>query len=214
MKRNLIIFASGEKTDGGTGAENLVKQLPGRTLAIISSNENGGVRRRADALAVPFFYFSGPYTTEGYCTLIDRICTEMKVSERDLWYALSGWFRQVYWLDPARTFNIHSGPLPKFSGLWGDKLHHAVWEAYKRGEITESEIVMHFVTEKIDDGPIFFRTPVSFHGIETFEEFEKATHQAEHAFQPKITRLVLDKQISWDGVHPESLNVPDSYTYL
>lgn len=216
MNRKLVIFATGKKTGGGTGFENLVKWMPWRVLAVVSSHEHGGVRQKADALFVPFFYFPGPYTVEGYRALIERICTEMKVHERCLWYALSGWFQYVYWLPSARTFNIHSAPLPKFggAGMYGKKLHRAVWDAYQRGEITESEIVMQFVTNKIDNGPIFFRISVPLHSFKSFEEFEAATHLKEHAFQPAVTQLVMAGKISWDGVHPESLMVPACYPYI
>lgn len=215
MLQNLVIFASGKPDSGGTGAENLVRQLPGRTLAIVSSHENGGVRKRAYTLRVPFFYFPGPCTEEGYRDFIRGLCQKLEVRETDLWYALSGWFKMVYGLDPARTFNIHSAPLPRFAGMYDEKLHRAVWDAYCDGEIDASEICMHFATSKCDDEQaIFFRVPVPLHGIVDFRGFERVTHKIEHLYQPRITRMVIDGEISWDGMLPESLKVPEHYQYL
>lgn len=205
MKQNLVIFASGTETGGGTGAANLVRKLPHANIVIVSTYLYGGVRQKADALGVPFYYFSGPYTADRYRELVQEISRNMEVDEGDWWYALSGWFLRVYWLNPARTFNIHSAPLPLFAGMYGEKLHKAVWEAYQRGEITEGEIVMHFVTREYDDGPIFFRIPLPLRGIKDYEAYREIVRIYEHNFQPRLAKLVMDGDISWDGANPESL---------
>lgn len=207
MKQNLIIFASGTETDGGTGAKNLVEKLPNANIVIVSNHVYGGVRRKADALRVPFYYFLGPYTAEGYLKLVQEISENMDVNVSDWWYALSGWFKKVYWLNAARTFNIHPAPLPQFAGMYGENLHLAVWDAYQKGEITKGEIVMHFVTEKYDDGPIFFRTPIPLRGIKDYEEYREIVRIHEHNFQPRLAELVMRGDISWDGVNPETLQM-------
>lgn len=211
MKQNLIIFASGTKTDGGTGAENLAQKLPGVKAIFVSNHAHGGLSRRAKTLCVPFFYFPGPYTTEGYQELVQKICTELDMDESTLWYALSGWFRMVRWLPSKRTWNIHPAPLPRFGGkgMYGEKLHLAVWEAYQRGEIAEGEIVMHFVTEDCDAGQVFFRFPFSLSGIGSYQSYRTVVRTLEHAAQPFLADLVMRGEISWDGVHPESLKVPE-----
>lgn len=214
MKQNLVIFASGTPIDGGTGPENLVRKLPNANTIIVSNHEHGGVSRRAMTLRVPFYYFPGPYTADWYRELIGTICRESGMSESELWYALSGWFKKVHALSPARTFNIHPAPLPRFAGMYGENLHKTVWEAYERGEIAEGEILMHFVTEEYDKGPIFFRFPFSISGIRSYAAYRMSVRTLEHDFQPKITELVIRGEISWDGVHPESLKVPANYAHL
>lgn len=203
MKQALVIFASG----GGTGAANLIQKLPHINIVVVSNHENSGVKRRADFLRVPFYYFPGPYTEKGYHELIQEISENMNVDESDLWYALSGWFKKVQGLPPARTFNIHPAPLPRFGGkgVYGEKLHEMVWKAYEKGEITEGEIVMHFVTEKIDEGPIFFRHSFSLYGIENLEDYRENVRALEHYFQPALTNLVIEGEISWDGHDPKTL---------
>jgi folate-dependent phosphoribosylglycinamide formyltransferase PurN len=211
MGRNLIVFASGTPTDGGTGAANFVKKLPNVNIVIVSNHADGGVRRKADALQIPFYYFRGPYTIEGYRDLIREISEDTGVDMDDWWYALSGWFKKVYWLNPVRTFNIHPAPLPRFAGMYGEGLHRAVWESYQNGEITEGEIVMQFVTHispKYDDGPIFFRTGIPLCGLASYEEYRKIVRIYEHNFQPLLAELVMRGDISWDGVNPESLITP------
>jgi phosphoribosylglycinamide formyltransferase-1 len=211
----IVIFASGAETGGGTGAENLIEKLPQVSAVIVSNHQRGGVRQRADTLRVPFYYFPGPYTEEGYHELVQEISENMDVDEGNIWYALSGWFKKVHGLPPARTFNIHSAPLPRFGGkgMYGEKLHKAVWNAYLKGEISRSEVVMHFVTEKYDDGPMFFRFPFSLSALGNYKEYRENVRAIEHAFQPEITRLIVLGEISWDGIRPESLKVPAGYRY-
>lgn len=216
MKQKLIvIFASGTETDGGTGAAKLIEKLPQVSAVIVSNHQRGGVKRRADALRVPFYYFPGPYTAEGYHELVQEISENMDMDDGDLWYVLSGWFKKVYGLPPARTFNIHPAPLPRFGGkgMYGEKLHKAVWDTHVKGGITRSEVVMHFVTEKYDDGPIFFRYPFSLSDVRNYADYREVVRTIEHAFQPEITRLVISGEISWDGIHPASLKVPPGYLY-
>ncbi len=211
METNLVIFASGTPDGGATGARNLIQHLPGRTLAVVSSWENGGARKVATEFFLPFYYFPGPYTSDGYRDFVGKMCAELGARESDLWYALSGWFKRAYWLSSARTFNIHPAPLPRFGGkgMYGENLHRCVWDAYKRGEITNGEIVMHFVTSKIDDErAIFFRHIFSLRGCGSYDEYREAVRRLEHANQPFLAELVMTGKISWDGVHYDTLHVP------
>jgi folate-dependent phosphoribosylglycinamide formyltransferase PurN len=211
--KKIIIFASGTKDGGGSGFENLVSAsrngiLNAQISAAVSNHENGGVRERSDRLGVKFIYFparkvldgeTGPEfaTAENYKKLVegaDLIC-------------LSGWLKLVTGLDPRKTINIHPGPLPRFggAGMYGHHVHEAVMEAYKNGEVTRSAVSMHFVTEKYDEGPLFFSQSVPILPDDTAETLAKRVLEAEHKWQPVITQKVLTGEISWDGKNPNSL---------
>lgn len=230
-KKKIIIFASGTKDGGGSGFENLVNAsrkgiLDAEILAVISNHEKGGVRERADRLGIPFIHFparklpdSGEFvdkdgnrvdpsefaTAENYQRLTD---------DADL-VCLSGWLKLVTGLDPQKTINIHPGPLPRFggAGMYGHHVHEAVMEAYKSGDpsnssgqaITHSAVSMHFVTEKYDEGPLFFSQSVPILQGDTAETLAKRVNEAEHKWQPVITQKVLIGEISWDGKDPSSL---------
>jgi len=211
-KPKLIIFASGTKTGGGSGFENLVLaerrgDLKATIVAVVSNHENGGVRERADRLKIPFIYFPGPFTAAAYQEIIKKTGAE--------YIALSGWLKLVLGLDPRKTFNIHPGPLPRFGGpgMYGHHVHEAVLAAYRRGEIKSSAVTMHFVTEKYDEGPIFFRYSVPIEPSDTAETLGKRVNEFEHKFQPIITNLVVNGEISWDGVNPDSLKFPAGYQF-
>jgi phosphoribosylglycinamide formyltransferase-1 len=208
-KQTLIIFASGTKTDGGSRFENLVRAtqdgiLDADIVGVVSNHEHGGVRQKADALKIPFIHFTKPRTAEAY----------RKIASLADFVALSGWLKLVTGLDPKQTFNIHPGPLPRFGGdgMYGHYVHEAVMEAYQKGEITHSAVSMHFVTEKYDEGPVFFQMPVPILPDDTAKSLAKRANEAEHKWQPIITNDVLHGRIRWDGIHPESLVVSENCT--
>ena len=201
-KKKIVIFASGTKDSGGSGFENMVKatrdgRLDAEILAVVSNHENGGVREKADRLGVKFIHFPGPWTAENY----------QKLTEGADLVCLSGWLKLVTGLDPRKTINIHPGPLPRFggAGMYGHHVHEAVMEAYKKGEVTHSAVSMHFVTEKYDEGPLFFSHAVEILPDDTPETLAKRVNAAEHEWQPIITGKVLYGQISWDGKNPQTL---------
>jgi phosphoribosylglycinamide formyltransferase-1 len=204
MTPRLLIFASGTKDGGGSGFENLVNasrdgRLSADIVGVVSNHEQGGVREKADRLDVPFIYFPGPYEAAEYQKLVQEHNADF--------VALSGWLKLVKGLNPRITFNIHPAPLPDFGGkdLYGHRAHEAVLQAYREGRITHSAVSMHFVTEKFDEGPVFFSLPVPILPDDTADTLAKRVNEAEHRYQPEITNLVVRGDISWDGKSPESL---------
>ena len=215
-KPKILIFASGSAKDGGSGFENLVLASRNGTLnaeivAVVSNHENGGVRINADKLKVPFWFFPKPWDDENYQRLAAKSGADF--------FPLSGWLKLITGLDPAtrfnsRTvFNIHPGPLPCFGGpgLYGQNVHEAVIAAFKRGEITHSAVSMHFVTEEFDKGPVFFQRKIEISNTDTAETLGRRANKQEKVHQPRITNLVVNGLIKWDGINPESLEIPKGY---
>lgn len=218
-KPRVLIFASGTETGGGSGFENLVKHArsPFRALTcdimgVVSNHEEGGVYARAERLGVPFIYFNGPWNAKEYQRIVESSGAE--------WVLLSGWLKLVSGLNPQKTINIHPALLSQLGGqfggegMYGMRIHKAVHAALQNNEITESGISMHFVTEEFDEGPVFFEHRVSVTPQMTPEQIQKKVNALEHHWQPRITNMVLHGKISWDGVDPESLQVPDGYQFL
>ena len=215
-KPKVLVFASGSAEGGGSGFEKLVLASRGGPLdadivAVVSNHANGGVRARADKLGVSFLHFPKPWTGEAY----QRFASESGAN----FFALSGWLKLVTGLDPtirfnSRTvFNIHPGPLPEFGGpgLHGHHVHEAVFVAYGRGEITHSAVSMHFVDGEYDRGPVFFRCNVKINDDDTPDSIGTRVNQQEHIHQPRITSMVVNDLIKWDGVNPSSREVPAGF---
>ena len=210
-KPKIIIFASGSKDGGGSGFENLVLKsrendsaVNYEVVAVVSNHEFGGVRERAEKLGVPFIYFEKPYSAERYKEIVENSGAQ--------WTALSGWLKLVKELDATKTINIHPGNPEKFggNGMYGDYVHKAVLE---KGE-KETQVAMHFVTKEYDEGPVFFRFPVEVKKDDTVETLRNRVNEAEHKYQPIITSLVANGEISWDGVDKYTLKVPEGYQWL
>ncbi len=216
-KRKLLVFASGDAEGGGSGFENLVRQsahggtLYANIVGVVSNHEYGGVRARAEMLDVPFIHFPKPWSAENY----QRIAAQSGAE----FFALSGWVKWVKGLDLSTGFNertvinIHPGPTLDFggTGFYGDRVHKEVMEAYRRNEITSSAVTMHFVTEIYDDGPVFFECKVPIRPDDTPQTLKARVNAQEHLHQPRITSMVVNGAISWDGVDRDSLKHPEGY---
>lgn len=202
-KPNVLVFASG----GGSGFWELVEQsltnppiLNAHVIGVVSNHENGGVREKADNLKIPFHFWEGQFDAAGYQQLVS-------VFEAD-YVMLSGWLKPVKGLDPARTINIHPGPLnynnPELhfggKGRWGHHVHEAVMQAYREGKIIQSAVTMHFVDDQYDHGPIFFRLPVLIRPDDTAETLAARVNEKERAWQSKALNWVVNKNIFlYDG---------------
>lgn len=204
MRKRILVFASGSIDGGGSGFQVLVEasrdnRLYADIVGVVSNHAEGGVYQKAKALGILFRYFAGPWEAEEYQKIVVEFHPDL--------VCLSGWLKPVVGLDSKATINIHPGPLPRFGGkgMYGHHVHEAVMEAFHKGEITHSAVTMHFVIEKYDEGPVFFRLPIEILTDDTPETLAKRVNQAEHQWQPIITNLIVNGVISWDGVRPESL---------
>jgi phosphoribosylglycinamide formyltransferase-1 len=213
-KPKILVFASGSSEGGGSGFEKLVQAshegvLKADIVGVVSNHKDGGVRKRADKLSVPFLHFPKPWDSKGY----QKFAQESSAD----YFALSGWLKQVVGLDPATNFNsktvfnIHPGPLPEFGGpgLYGHHVHDAVMEAFSRGEIKYSAVSMHFVTEEYDQGPVFFNFKVKIEDEDTPDSLAEKVNKWEHHYQPRVTNMIVNGLIRWDGKDPRSLVLPE-----
>jgi len=212
----ILIWASGTKTGGGSGFENLVASardpegdLQAEIVAVVSNHAAGGVRERAERLSVPFIHFPSPHSAEDY----QRIAAESGAS----WHAFSGWLKFVRGLSlqtsfgPHNSINIHPGPLPLFGGqgMYGIHVHREVLDSFRQGLVKHSAVTMHFVTDDYDRGPVFFSQPVEIKVSDTPESLAARVNRTEHRYQPLLTNLVVRGLVHWDGVDYGSLVVPE-----
>ncbi|MCX6780643.1 MAG: formyltransferase family protein [Candidatus Magasanikbacteria bacterium] len=197
----LLIFASGTKTSGGSGFEKLVwatraagdGRLEAEIVGVVSNHEQGGVRERADRLGIPFHHFAGPFDGEGYLQMVASF-------DGVDFVGLFGWMKLIIGLDPRKTINIHPGPLPLTKGMHGAPLYETVLAAYRRGEILHTQVSMHFVTPRYDEGPVFLIAQVPILDGDTVETLSRRVNRAEHEYQATGVQMVLSGAITWDGI--------------
>lgn len=197
-KPRILVLASGGpgKDDGGSGFLEMVEYsrtdppvLDANILVVASNHKHGGVRQKASKLGIDFVHFPGSFTEKGYRNLVEMFGADFVMC--------SGWLKLVEGLDPARTVNIHSGPLPRFGGpgMHGHFVHEAVMEAFHAGEIKQSAVSMHFVNENFDEGPVFFQRRVLIRSDDTPETLAKRVNEVERAWQSVILNLVVHRKI-------------------
>jgi phosphoribosylglycinamide formyltransferase-1 len=196
----ILVFASGTKTGGGSGFDTLVRAARGRPPvleawigAVVTNHFDGGVWQKAKALGVQAEYWNGPFTAKGYQNFVTYFNAD--------YVMLSGWLKLVTGLDPARTINIHPGPLPRFGGpkLYGHYVHEAVMAAYQSGEITHSAVTMHFVDPVYDRGPVLFARPIPIEPGDTPETLAAKVNRAEHEWQPRVLNHVVHGRVRLVG---------------
>lgn len=195
-KKRILVFASGDVEGGGSGFQELVEFscteppiLNAEIVGVISNHEWGGVRKKADALGIPFRFWPGPFNAVGYQSFVREFGADFVMC--------SGWLKLVKGLEPDRTINVHPGPLPEFGGpgMYGHYVHEAVIAAYKRGEITQSAATMHFVDDAYDHGPVIFRIPVLIRPDDDAETLAKRVNEKERAWQGYILNRVIKGDI-------------------
>ena len=161
-------------------------KLPGVEIAVVVSNRRAayGLQRAREA-GIPTEYVPlKPYRDAGnprseYDADLARLLRETYGAE---WVVQVGWmhlfsmgFLSHY---PNRVVNLHPALPGPFPGM------HAIeqaWEAYERGEIAHTGVIVHLVPDEgVDDGPVIAQAVVPIHADDTLEALEARVHEVEH----------------------------------
>lgn len=89
---------------------------------------------------------------------------------------------------PKRIINIHPSLLPSFKG------RHGIKDTFTYG-CKLAGITIHFVNEKMDNGPIIMQEAIPVQRDETLESLEERIHQLEHQVFPKAIALFADGKL-------------------
>lgn len=160
-------------------------QLPGVEVALVVSNraEAFGLKR-AIHHGVPALYFPLlAYRNAGrprsdYDTDLARLVRSFEVD----WVVLAGWMhilsQAFIGAFPGRILNLHPALPGTFPGT--DAISRA-YEAYQRGEIAHTGVMVHTVPdEAVDAGPVVAQVTVPIHPDDTLESLQSRIHSAEH----------------------------------
>lgn len=109
---------------------------------------------------------------------------------------LAGWMLVLSkaFLDrfPGRVINLHPALPGAFPGT------HAIeraYEAFQRGEISRTGVMVHRVVPEIDAGPVVTLEPVPIFPGESVDELEERIHQVEHNLIVAAVDLVLRGEV-------------------
>jgi len=172
-------------------------QLSAEIALVVSNRKAAYGLERAQLAGIPTLYFPlKPYKDQGLsreaydADLAGRIA----VVQPDL-IVLAGWMHVLSpaFLDcfPGRVINLHPALPGEFEGV--DAISRA-YEAFRRGEITRSGCMMHYVVPTIDAGEVILQVEVPLYPDDTLEHFEGRMHAAEHHIIVQAIRLCLENE--------------------
>lgn len=154
--------------------------LPARVVAVISNKADAfGLERARRANAPALHKLKLPSQTRAS---YDSALADLVASYQPDWVVLAGWMRiltmQFLSRFPNRVVNLHPALPGAFPGT------HAIeraFEAYRRGDITHTGVMVHLVLDEgVDSGPVLVQEVVPIHPDDTLDSLEARIHSVEH----------------------------------
>jgi phosphoribosylglycinamide formyltransferase-1 len=156
-------------------------ELPAKVVAVISNKADAfGLQRAIDAgvPAIPLpFYRDLHFDRAGY----DEVLADVIESYRPDLIVCAGWMRI---LGPAfvrrfagKIINLH----PALPGTFpGTRSIAEAFEAFQRGEIQHTGVMVHYVDEGVDTGPVIATCEVPIYPTDSLQDLERRVHETEH----------------------------------
>ncbi|MCF7870560.1 MAG: phosphoribosylglycinamide formyltransferase [Candidatus Omnitrophica bacterium] len=196
-KTNLAILASGN----GSNFEAIIKAVKKGFLnldycILVTDKRNSFVRERAKKHQIKDI-FVDPKKFKSKKDF-DKKLIQILNKEKIKIVVLAGYMRILSPLFLNRfknkILNIHPSLLPSFAGK------NAIEDAYNYG-VKVTGVTVHFVTQKVDQGPIIAQKTVFIKSNMELKELEKEIHKTEHKLYPKLLKKFLENKIEVKGRH-------------
>lgn len=169
-------------------------RLDAQVVVVVSNRREAFGLVRAERAGIPTLYFPlKPYTEAGR----PRTDYDADLAERVAAYApdlvvLAGWMHVLSpaFLDrfPGRVLNLHPALPGQFPGT------HAIqraFEAFQRGEIDHTGVMVHWVVPEVDAGPVIVSEAVPIFPSDTVDDLEARVHAVEHRLLVEAIRRAL-----------------------
>ncbi len=183
-------------------------RLPDVEIAVVVSNRrNAYGLERARRAGIPTEYHPlKPYRDAGrsrqeYDADLAAILKRYGVE----WVVMAGWmhvlsdtFLRHF---PNRVLNLH----PALPGMFpGTNAIQRAYEAYRRGEISHTGVMVHLVPdEAVDAGPVILQEVVPIEPNDTLESLEERIHRVEHRLLVEAIRQTIRNETEEHyGTHP------------
>jgi len=168
-------------------------ELPASVVAVISNKADAYGLTRAKNAGIESIYFP-KQENESRREYDERLAIEVN-SKQVTYIILAGWMRILTsaFLDyfPNRVINLHPALPNTFPGT------HAIeraFEAYQRGEIKHTGVMVHLVPDEgVDNGPVLGQQEIYFQPDESLEQFETRVHEVEHKMLVSTLKNVLEE---------------------
>lgn len=155
-------------------------ELPASVVCVISNKADAYGLTRARNAGVEAIYFA-KQENESRQEYDARLADEVTSKQAD-YIVLAGWMRILSsaFLSsfPNKVINLHPALPETFPGT------HAIeraFEAYQRGEIEHTGVMVHLVLDEgVDNGPVLETEVVPIYKTDTIETLETRVHKTEH----------------------------------
>ena len=197
MTARLVVLISGNGSnlqailDACTSGE-----LSASVVCVISNNADAYGLIRAKNARVEAVHFA-KLTTETRQEYDQRLADYVTTKQPD-YIILAGWMRILSsaFLSsfPNKVINLHPALPETFPGT------HAIeraFEAFQRGEIEHTGVMVHLVPDEgVDNGPVLATEIVSINKEDTLETLEARVHQTEHVLLVNTLKKILEENVT------------------
>lgn len=170
-------------------------ELDAQIVSVISNKADAYGLLRAKNAGVEAIYFS-KQENESRQEYDARLAAYVSTCFPD-YVILAGWMRILSSLFlshfPNRVINLH----PALPGMFpGTHAIERAFEAYQRGEIENSGVMVHLVPDEgVDNGPVLATQVVPIEKDDTLESLETRIHQVEHILLVNTLKSLISVKI-------------------
>ena len=176
-------------------------ELNAQVVSVISNKSDayGLIRAKNTGVEAVQFPKSQNESRQEY----DKRMSDYVTTKQPDYIILAGWMRILSssFLSsfPNKVINLHPALPNTFPGT------HAIeraFEAFQRGEIDHTGVMVHLVPDEgVDNGPVLATEIVPIHKEDTLETLEARVHQTEHRLLINTIKSLLKKSVS-SSVYP------------
>ena len=194
--KKIAVFAAGR----GSNFEQICKAqkngyFKAQIALLIASKPGIGAIETARRFEVPFVVFqNADYSSKEACN--KALLSLLEKNEIDI-VALAGWLRlidsSVIEKYQNKILNIHPALLPFFGGkgMFGERVHHAVWES----GMLVSGATIHIVDPEYDHGRIILQKSVQLDYTDSPLTIAQKVLKIEHEIYPQALKLLIEDRI-------------------
>lgn len=174
-------------------------RIPSAEVSLVVSNRRDAYGLvRAKQAGIPTEYFPlKPYREPGRTRAqYDADLADLVARYRPDWIALAGWMHVLSMAFLARfsgrVLNLH----PALPGqLPGTHSIERAYEAYRRGELAHTGVMVHLVPDEgVDVGPTVVSREVPIYPTDTLDDLEARVHATEHELLPEALRVLSENR--------------------
>ena len=170
-------------------------ELPASVVCVVSNQADayGLVRAKNAGVEALHFAKQGDESRIEY----DARLAELVAAKEPDYVVLAGWMRILTssFLNhfPNRVVNLH----PALPGMFpGTHAIERAFEAYQRGEIQHTGVMIHLVPDEgVDSGPVLGQHEIYFEPNESIEQFEARVHEIEHKLLVNTLKKILEEKV-------------------